>query len=55
MQEQYETNENDPLLLHKQSLSMEKEKIKNNQIKTKYVSTCIFAIQIINFHRIRQD
>jgi len=55
MQEQHETNENDPLMLNKKSMSTEKEKIKNNKIKIKYVSTRIFAIQKINFHRVRQD
>jgi len=54
MQEQHERNENDPLMLKKESMSMEKENFKN-KIKIKYVSHCIFAIQKLNFHRIRQD
>jgi len=39
----------------KESMPMEKEKIKDNKIKIKYVSHFMYAIQKINFHRIRQD
>jgi hypothetical protein len=42
-------------MLKKESMPMEKEKIKNNQIKIEYISHCIFAIQKIYFHRILQE